>query len=71
MAVTWSPGLKLSAANPKLIMFEGATSSQVQFTTFPSSPLTSIFTRTCGLIQRHSVTVPFKVSFLFSYDAFP
>ena len=51
ITLTWSPGLKLFPAKPKLIMFDGATN----LTTLPS-PFTSIFRNTWGLIQRHSVS---------------
>ena len=61
-----SPGFRVPAVNPKLIMLEGATSSPTQCTIFPPSSFTSSFKSTCGLVHSHAVTVPFKVTVLTS-----
>src|SRR6266704_7145872 len=71
VTVTSSPALNDFAVMPKLIRVEGAFHSPSQCTKLPFSSLASNFRKVCGLVQTQAVTVPFTVTVLLSYAAFP
>src|SRR5213079_3647644 len=61
VTVTSSPALNDVRDHPRGVIDVGLCVSTAQFRTLPVSSFASNFRKQCGLLQIHSVTVPFNV----------